>query len=121
MVYNIYYNTLNKELKKAINSKTISSDDLKKIYEGLKEKNNKKKKTINIVMVCVILMFAIMGFPILTKSNDTGLIKFMLLLLIPSLVIIYFLVYFTQIGLIKMQFNNAIKKNYPELAKELHL
>ena len=35
---NIYYNTLNKELNRAIYSKSISPEDLKKIYEKFKEK-----------------------------------------------------------------------------------
>ena len=121
MIYNIYYNTLNKELKKAIDSKSISVEDLKKVYENLKIKNNKKKKTINLVTTIVIVISVILGIPRFINSNTPEFTKFMLLLLIPLIVVIYGIVYLTQVGLIKIQFNYAIKKNYPELANELKL
>ena len=121
MIYNIYYNTLNKELKKAINSKSISVEDLKKVYENLKMKNSKKKKTINLIMIIVIVIFGILGIPTFINSGNPEFTKFMLLFLIPIIIVIYGIVYFTQIGLIKIQFNNAIKKNYPELVDDLKL
>ncbi len=117
----IYFNSLNKNLKKAIYSKSISSDDLKKIYEEFKEKNKKKQKTLNIVMVCVAFMFILIEVLSFSKAKNAEFAKIMLLFTIPLLAIIYLIVYFTQIGLIKIQFNNAIKKNYPELANELKI
>ena len=117
----IYFKTLNKELKKAINTKTISEEDLKKIYTNLKEKTQKKKKTMNIVMLIVIAMFIIMGIPTVTKANDQEMTKFLIMLFVPIIAIIYLIIYFTQIGIIKIQFNNAIKKNYKELEKKLKL
>ena len=121
MVYRIHYVKLNKELKKRINEKTIPADELKKVYENFIVSINKKKKTINIVMIIVAVLFGVMLLPIITKASDPKLTKFMLTMIIPAIVIIYLAVYFTQVGLIKTQFNNAIKKNYPELAKELGL
>ena len=118
---NIYYNTLNKELNRAIYSKSISPEDLKKIYEKFKEKNNKKKKILNITMICVALMFILMEIPIFLKIDDIEYAKMILLFSIPIFVILYFAIYYTQVGLIKSQFDSAIKKNYPELANELHL
>ena len=81
MIYNIYYNTLNKELKKAIASKSISVEDLKNVYENIKIKNNKKKKTINLVMIIVIVIFIILGIPAFINSNNPEFTKFMLVLL----------------------------------------
>ncbi|MBP3921050.1 MAG: hypothetical protein J6D28_05750 [Bacilli bacterium] len=121
MVYNIYYDTLNKELKKAIYSKSISSEDLKSIYKNIRLKNQKKKKTINITMILVFFMFFIMSIPIFLNANDSGMIKFFILLFIPLFAIIYGVVYFTQCGILKLQFNKAIKDNYPELYNELKL
>ena len=117
----IYYMKLNNELKKAINEKTISEADLKKVYDKFMESRAKKKKTIDIVMAIVIAMFAIMTIPMLNKAGDPRLTKFMLTFIIPVLIVIYVLIYFTQIGLVKTQFDNAIRKNYPNLAKELGL
>jgi len=116
-----YYNTLNKELKKAIYAKSISTEDLRRIYEKIKQENNKKKKTINMVMIFLAVLLIIICVTTSFEIEDLEFMKFMLLLLIPIIAIIYFLVYFSQIGIMKMQFNRAIKKNYPELASELVL
>ena len=118
---NIYYNTLNKELKKAIYTRALSSEQLKNIYTQIKQKNDKKKKTINIVMICVAFMFILMEILSFSKTDNPEFAKTMLLFNLPIIVIIYVLVYFTQIGIMKIQFNGAIKKNYPELANELQL
>ncbi len=117
----IYYSTLNKNLKRAINSKTISEEDLRKIYTNLKENLNRKKKTMNIVMIIIIVMFIMMGIPTVTRANNPEMTKFFIMLFVPVIAIIYGIVYFTQFGLIKIQFNKAIKNNYPELSEKIKL
>ena len=72
-------------------------------------------------MIIIIVMFRVMLLPIITKTNDPKLTKFMIMFIIPTIAIIYLIVYFTQVGLIKSQFDNAIKKNYPELIEELKI
>jgi len=117
----IYYSTINNELKKAINSKSISEEELKKIYVNLKENLKKKKKTINIVMIVVLAIFIMMGIPTVARANDSEMTKFFIMLFVPVFALIYVIVYLTQFGLIKMQFNKAIKNNYPELSEKIKL
>lgn len=121
MVYNISYNSLDTELKKAIRAKSFSSDELKKIYTQIKQENDKKKKTLNKVMIFIIIIFFLMTILTLSKKTDTGHAIISLLFTIPAIAIVYAVLYFTQIGIMKMQFNNAIKKSYPELANEIKL
>ena len=117
----IYYNTLNGELKKAISARAFSVAQLLDIHANIKEELDKKKKVLNIVMICVAVVFIVMGAMTCIKAGNPDLTKFMILLFVPVIEIMYFLVYFTQVGLMKTQFNNAIKKNYPELEEDLKL
>ena len=117
----IYYNTLNKELKNKIDKKELSKDDLRKLYKRFIDNINKKKRTINVVMILVICLFFVMTMPVIMKASDPKLTKFMLLIIIPTIIFIYILIYYTQVGLIKTQLENAIKKNYPEMIQELEL
>lgn len=117
----IHYNTLNYELKKAIKTKSLSQEDLKTIYTKMKESNKKKKKTTNIVMIVVLVIFLLTGLPVIMQADDPKLTKFMITFFIPIYIIIYALVYITQFGIVKLQFNSIVKKNYPELADEIKL
>ena len=117
----IYYNTLNRDFKKALKNKTFSNEDLRKVFEKIKTENNKKKKTINIVMIALLVLMVIMMFPTIINSNNPDMTKFMIKFMIPIYILIYAIVYITQIGILKLQFNQAIKKNYPDLADEIKL
>ena len=116
-----YYVTLNKELKKSIYAKALSPEQLKDVYARIKQNKDKQKKVIKIVMLCITIMSILMDVVTFQNRHDPELFVFMLLLTIPLIVIICALVYFSQIGIITIQFNRAIEKSYPELAGKLKL
>ena len=116
-----YYATLNKELKESICARALSPEQLKVTYARIKNQKNKKMKTLNIVMVCVAVGAIVMEALTFSKINNQEVIVLMLLLTIPIIAVVYALVYVSQIGIITIQFNAAIRKGYPELANELKL
>ena len=71
-------------------------------------------------MIVMLVVFALTIVPVISKS-DPDMTKFMIKFMIPIYILIYLIVYITQIGILKLQFNQAIKKNYPDLADEIKL
>ena len=116
-MYFISIRTLNWQLKKAIYSKSLTTEELKKVSEDIREKQKQLQKVIIAITVFVIILFltfivmGIMKGILFTPSMIFGIIA-----IIP---IIYVVCYFTQIGILKMQYNRAIRKNYAESFEDL--
>ena len=121
MLIYINYACLDKGLKKAIYSKTISVEDLKKVYASLKAESNRKKKVLNIVIPIIFVVSFLLFIPSIAMEGHLDIIIPAILITALFLAIIYGIVYLLQIGIIKIQFNKAIKNNYPNLEKELKL
>lgn len=114
MVVPYYYRTLNYELKKAIKQRKLSPDELKKIYIKLKKENDEKEKNIKKIMIALFILFLL--FYILTLCVYGFTLSSLLLF-----VFVYAFIYYTQIGMLKREFNRVVKKSYPELANEIKL
>lgn len=117
----LYYNTLNKDLKKEIRSKSISDEELKEISEKMRLENKKKQKVMNIVMISIFVLFIIMAITMVIREENFVMNINILLMPIVLFAIIYGIVYISQFGIIKLQFNRIIKKYYPDIADEIKL
>ncbi len=115
----IHYRTLNMQLKRAIVNRSLSEDQLREAAENVKAGNKKTMKTINIAMIICAVIFLIMFVPVIRENGDPKFIGIMLAIIVGSLAFVYAAIYELMVGVLKGQFNKAVKKGYPEMAKEL--
>ncbi len=115
----IHYRTLNMQLKRAIVNRSLSEDQLREAAENVKAGNKKTMKTINIAMIICAVIFLIMFVPVIRENGDPKFIGIMLAIIVGSLAFVYAIIYELMVGVLKGQFNKAVKKGYPEMAKEL--
>ena len=121
MVY-INFQTLNSNLKKAIKDKSLKPDELKAVSAKMKAEHKKTFKIASIVMACFTVFIAIMmTIGLIGDKADSGAILFSLLIMIPAMALVWGIVWFTQIGIVKIQFNSTVKKSYPELFEEVKI
>ena len=117
----IHYRTLSMDLKKAIVNKYLTEDQLKETSERMKEDNRKYVKRINVIVIVVAVIFVIMSIQPMMNIGDPKFIVMMIGIIIGSLALVYVLSYFAMVGIVKCQYNSAVKKYYPEIADEVKI
>lgn len=89
------------------------------VSNQMKEDHKKNLKVISIVMAAVAVILGVNSVYIMIKSPSMQDVLFQWILgFVAIFAVIYFLVYLCVCGIIKIQFNSALKEGYPELYKE---
>ena len=117
----ISYRTLSMDMKRTIVNKQLTEDQLRETSERMKEDNRKYMKRIYLVISIVAVVSVVMGLPLMIRIRDPKFIVMILGIIIDTLVIVYVICYGALIGIVKSQFNRAVKKAYPEIADEVKI
>ena len=115
----IRFKTLNSNLADALSSGKVPEKNVAEISENLKQSTKKDLKISAIVMGIVTVMMG--GYLTYTLIASSGLHDAIPQFIGGFFAIIAFLcvvVYFAFVGIIKIQFNHALKEGYPELYKQ---
>jgi hypothetical protein len=119
----ISFKTLNNNVQDAISMGKFPEKNLRELSAGLKASQKKEMKFLFIIVgVMAVFIGGLFGY--ILYSNPVEVQEHLLgwILGYLGIVAIIFLgSYFTQIGIIKGQFNIALREGYPELYKELKL
>ena len=119
----ISFKTLNNNVQDAISMGKFPEKNLRELSAQLKASQKKEIKTMFIIVgVMAVLIGGLFGY--ILYSNPVDVQEHLLgwILGYLGIVAIIFLgSYFTQIGIIRGQFNIALREGYPELYKELKL
>lgn len=116
----IQFNTLNYKLKKAIKERALTPEQLRATAENLKKQNSKTTKLLAIIMVAVFVLIS--GCFIFMAVSDGGDVLDWVkksIFSIPLYFVGFGVMWVLQCGIVKLQFNSAVKKYYPELAAEV--
>lgn len=119
----ISFKTLNNNVQDAISTGKFPEKNLRELSANLKASQKKNLKfTIIIVAIMAVFIGGLFGY--ILYSNPVEVQEHLLgwiLGYLGIIAIIFLGSYFTQIGIIRGQFNIALKEGYPELYKELKL
>ena len=119
----ISFKTLNNNVQDAISTGKFPEKNLRELSANLKASQKKEFKFM-IIFVAIMAVFIGGLFGYILYSNPVEVHEHLLgwILGYLGIVAIIFLgCYLTQIGIIKGQFNIALREGYPELYKELKL
>ena len=115
----ITFKTLNNNLQDSLQSGKVPEKNVIEISERLKAETKKDFKLVVIVMSVVTVMLG--GFLAYSMMNSTGMREALLQWIIGFVVLVgvlFFLCYMAFVGIIRIQFNGAVKEGYPELYKK---
>ena len=122
MIYTIATTTLNKEVKRKLETNQYSKEEATAIYmEYLKVKEQREKsfRTVRLIM-----MFTVILLPILTlvgalqRGQELVPVFFSILLLLFTIVPVYFLAYYLMFSRFKHQLHSAMKTHYADVIEE---
>ena len=119
----ISFKTLNNNVQDAISTGKFPEKNLRELSANLKASQKKEFKFM-IIIVAVMAVFIGGLFGYILYSNPVEVQEHLLgwiLGYLGIIAIIFLGSYFTQIGIIRGQFNIALREGYPELYKELKL
>lgn len=117
----IYYNKLNKEVKKKIKEKRYSRTELKEVYDGLKKMQELRSRTFRKVTVIGIAIVAALNLMMIPAKLPPQLLLFTLVVTLGCAVGALILCWVLMLGIVKIQFNTVVDKAYPENMGEYHL
>ncbi len=117
----IYYNKLNKEVKKNIKEKRYSRTELKEVYDALKKTQELRSRTFRKVMVMVIAIIAALNLMMIPANLPPQLLLFTLSVTLVCGVGALIVCWVLMFGILKIQFNTVVDKAYPENMGEYHL
>lgn len=120
-MYVISINFLNRELKKAINNESLSDNELQEISARMKEKAKKDTKLIAIIMACVVAFILIIGCVSFAKEGHNDAILPTILAMIPGGAFMFGFTWLLQVGIVKFQFNAAVKKHYSKIYEQVKI
>ena len=122
MIYTIATTTLNKEVKRKLETNQYSKEEVTAIYmEYLKLKGQREK---SFRTVRFVIMFTVILLPILTlvgalqRGQDLVPVLFSILLLFFIIVPVYFLAYYLMFGRFKHQLHSAMSIRYADVIEE---
>ena len=118
----ISFNTLNYQLSKAIENKELTPEELRSVAEKMRAEHKKTMKISSIVIGAVMLFLIIMA--IIFGAKDGMKAEAVLSMaggFVALIVVVFALVWVSQVGIVKFQFNSKVKKYYPELAGEVRV
>jgi hypothetical protein len=112
----ISFNTLNSNLRKAIKEKTLSPEELRSVSVRMKASHKKTTKLFTIILGVFVVFF---GTIMALGMSKGGVFLPSIVMFVASMAAAWAIIWFTQVGIIKLQFNGLIKKYYPELYSEV--
>ncbi len=115
----IHFKTLNDNLQESIRLAKVPEKNVIEVSKQLKTENKKNFKILSIVMAAVALLFGgNLAYLFISKSEFREAALQWILGFVAIIAIIYFGAYLCVCGIIKFQFNGALKEGYPELYKK---
>ena len=118
----ISFKTLNNNVQDAISTGKFPEKKLRELSANLKASQKKDFKfTIIIVAIMAVFIGGLFGYMIYNSLEMQQHLLGWILGYLGIVVIVFLGSYLTQIGIIRGQFNIALRKGYPELYKELKL
>ena len=117
----MYFRYLRKQFKEQMEAHALSEDELREAAGGLKKKQKKMFIwwIVATVFIDGLLIFNLINQIIKGTNPDSLPVGIAGTALLSIIVGAFF--YFPFLGIIKIQFNKALKENYPELLNELKL
>lgn len=113
----IYVTHLNYEVRKNIKNRKYPLDEVKRIKVNVEELFNMRKKRFKLVFsIFSVLAIALLGLSVAEGTPIVFVFKIIPYFLIPMLIL-----WLIGAGLLKYEYNSAIKKGYPENIDDLRL
>ena len=118
----ISFKTLNNNVQDAISTGKFPEKKLRELSAQLKASQKKEIKTMCIIVgVMAVIIGGLFGYTVFTSPGMQENLLGWILGYLGLVAFMFVAAYFTQIGIIKGQFNIALREGYPELYKELKL
>ena len=118
----ISFKTLNNNVQDAISTGKFPEKNLRELSAGLKESQKKEMKFIFILVgIMAVFIGGLFGYMIFNSTEMQAHLLGWILGYLGIVALIFLISYFTQIGIIKGQFNIALREGYPDFYKELKL
>ena len=115
----ISFRTLDSDVDDSIRKALTHEAHLAKLSASIKEGTKKDTKLVIIVCAVVALMLGgFMGYAMFMNSSMREAILMWIGGYVVLVGVISFLCYLATVGLIRFQFNSALKEGYPELYKK---
>ena len=115
----IHFKTLNANLQESIRLSKVPEKNVIDVSSQLKAENKKNFKVLSIVMGAVaVLLGGNLAYVLISKPEFQEALLQWILGFVAIFAIIYLITYLCICGIIKIQFNGALKEGYPELYKE---
>ena len=126
MIVKVSYKKLSKEILNALSAGVMELQDVKALRKNVEEYVTPKKKAFIYIIVLMIVTFGVMGGSSIMNMSKNGPVDYSLLLfiLVPVIVVLALglaLGAWINFGMIKSQYNSALKKGYPQMYEELKL
>lgn len=112
----IWYKTMNSNLQDSLRKGKVPEKNVLELSEKIKAENKKNFKTLSVVMAIIFVMMG--GYMTFVLASNSGLQDALLQWIIGFLVIyaiIFIGTYLAVGGIMKIQFNGAVREGYPEL------
>ena len=118
----ISFKTLNNNVQDAISTGKFPEKNLREMSAQLKASQKKDIKLICIIVgIMAVILGGFFGYTVYTSPEMQQHLLGWILGYLGLIAFCFVGAYFTQIGIIKGQFNIALREGYPELYKELKL
>ncbi|MCR5616695.1 MAG: hypothetical protein K6F83_00205 [Clostridiales bacterium] len=112
----IWYKTMNSNLQDSLRKGKVPEKNVLELSEKIKAENKKNFKTLSVVMAIIFVMMG--GYMTFVLASNSDLQDALLQWIISFLVIyaiIFIGTYLAVGGIMKIQFNGAVREGYPEL------
>ncbi|UJD01619.1 hypothetical protein [Streptococcus oralis] len=122
MIYTIATTTLNKEVKRKLETNQYSKEEATAIYmEYLKVKEQREKsfRTVRLIMMFTVILlpiFTLVGA--LQRGQELVPVLFSILLLLFIIVPVYFLAYYLMFSRFKHQLHSTMSTHYADVIEE---
>ncbi|MCL1912289.1 MAG: hypothetical protein FWG10_00045 [Eubacteriaceae bacterium] len=113
MIFILFPETLQKNLKKALQNSELAIDQVRSVELEIKARHNTKNKGIKLAAFISIGVYALMAILYISNMRATKIALFSLLATGAVLFAILALAKFFYVDLLKRQFQKALKKGYP--------
>lgn len=115
----ISYKKLNDKLQDSLATGKLPEKNVRALSEQLKAQNKKEIKTTAIITgVLAVIFGGILTAMIISSKSMQSALLWWIIGYFALVGFMFFAGYIVSIGIIKLEFNSALKEGYPELYKE---
>ena len=108
----IYVNKLNDNVKNNILQSNYTINEMLQIKEFINNELKRKKKVFNIITIIMLCFLTLMLVPTFMQVGLNGVFIAVLIVMLIFMSIVILSTYFITIGILKIQYNNSVKKAY---------